>query len=207
MLKTVLIQAFLRFFLLVVFFSFFAFDTLAQNESEVITDDTEEKTRTELHPEFEGGVVGGGAVSDGSFIYKSGASVRFGVNIKASKKVYYGISTGVEFFEDETFVPVSLNFTGFTKGKENSPYMSFKFGYATATNAKLYSYVNYDYRGGLFFSPGLGYKIAVKEKYGVMMGVSYKHQFANVRYKTADNKMYREQNNFHLMAFNLGFFF
>lgn len=169
--------------------------------------DDKDGKKTKLRPYIGAGMVTGGMAANGKFIYKTGKAVQMAVHLKASKRVYYGLNLGAEFYRDETFLPVGVSFLGYTKGKNSSPFLTAQLGYAAAFNEKIYSYADYNYYGGIFFSPGAGYKIEVKDKYNVHLGISYRHQFSYIEYKTPDSGTFKDENNFHLVSFTAGFLF
>jgi hypothetical protein len=96
------------------------------------------------------------------------------------------------------------SFKGLLKKKDSVPYLTAQVGYAFASNSNLYDYAGYSYRGGIVFSPGIGYKLNVKDKYSVLFSVNYKHQFAGVKYETFDKQVFRDHLNFDLLSFRVG---
>lgn len=157
-----------------------------------------------LHPELNAGFIAGGQIYNQRFVYNYGKTLQLSLNHQASEKVSFGAGLGVEKFKDETFIPVAFIFNGKLKKKNSTPFINTQFGYAFGYNQKSSNYINYNYKGGLFFSPGIGYEIAVNDKYSVRLKLNYKHQFAHISYTPYEEKVYKEQVSIHTVAFTLG---
>jgi len=171
------------------------------------TDSVIEERKFILHPQFSCGILAGGQISNGRFIYKTGKFISIGLNYQISNRVYYGITAGVNRLKNETFIPVTLSFVGLIKNKPVSPFITAQLGYAPGFNEKLYSFLDYKYNGGLTFSPGFGYKFSIGSRYSVMSSVNYIHQFAHVKYFGPENEIYRDENSLSLLSFSIGLLF
>lgn len=170
-------------------------------------DQKEEDEKITFHPEVQAGIIMGGEISDGRFIHKSGKLLELIANFRFSNRVYYGFGGGVEVFKEETFIPVYVHFKGMLNKTSSTSFITAQIGYAAAENKSIYSFTNYQYSGGIFFSPGWGYRLNVKDKYSLMLGINFKHQFANIKYKTDYGKEFKEVLSFNLISFRLGVFF
>lgn len=178
--------------------------------NEVSEEEKEKKDDDEkitFHPEVQAGVIVGGEISDGRFIHKAGKLIELIANFRFSNRVYYGFGGGVEIFKEETFIPIYVHFKGMLNKTANTSFITAQIGYASAENKSVYSFTNYQYSGGIFFSPGWGYRLNVKDKYSLMLGINYKHQFANIKYKTGYGTEIKEVLSFNLISFRLGIFF
>jgi hypothetical protein len=156
----------------------------------------------QVHPELHIGVTAGGHLYNGRFIYRTGKTLQLGASIDLSERMQAGLSAGAEKYEKELFLPFAVHFTGFI-GKSANTFLTTQVGYAAGINKKVYSYTNYEYNGGWLFSPGAGYRFRMK-KSAVVLGAGYKHQFAHYKYFTADQREYKESDNFNLIYFRLG---
>ncbi len=179
---------------------------MAQDQAEKEDKDEKKKSKKSwtLHHTLDGGYSFGIQQSNEQVITQSGLVGSYTAQLRVSNRIYYGLGFGYEQFEYETFLPIYLDFKGKLRKKDNSPYLSTQLGYAIGSNDSYLQFVDYTYRGGLFFSSGVGYKFSVKDRFSCLMSVAYKHQFAHVRYETFDGETYREELNFDLVMFRFG---
>lgn len=157
-------------------------------------------------PELRSGVLMGLEISDGRGIYKSGGYAHLAGDFRITNKVHYRFGAGLEKLRDETFIPIMIGFAGMLQKDNNTPYISIDAGYAFGFNDKVKSFRNYQYNGGLFFSPGINYKLSVRNKFSVVMNATLKHQFASVEYMIG-NTHYTEDLNFNFMMLGAGIYF
>lgn len=165
----------------------------------------DKKNKVKLHPSIEAGYMVGGLINSDNFVFKSGISAHLIADFKLNGNVYYGIGAGYEQLKNDKFVPIFLDVKGFLKKNKPSMFFSGQLGYTLAWNDKLYNYNSYSYKGGIMFSPGIGYKIPVKDHVW-MINVSYRQQFARIEYEAPGNK-YTDELSFVLLAFKLGLLF
>lgn len=177
--------------------------SFAQEEEDEEEEDKEKKSLN-LHHAIEAGFALGGQLSNDNFVYETARSFQYTADVQVSTRVYYGLGIGIDKLDTETFVPLFASFKGLLKKKDSTPYLTAQLGYAFASNRNLYNYAGYSYQGGILFSPGLGYKLSVKDKYSVLFSVHYKHQFARLKYETFDRKVYQDHLNFDLLSFRIG---
>jgi hypothetical protein len=180
-----------------------AFPLLAQ-EKDGDADDEGEKSKVKVHHSLEGGLVIGGQLSNEVFVYKSGISLVYAAEVEFSSRVYYGAGLGVDKFREETFYPLFASFRGMLRKKDNTPFLAAQFGYAFGSNRDYGGFEGYDFRGGVVFSPGLGYRFSVGDKFSGLLGVHYKHQFAQAEYRTYDGFRFRTPINYDLITFRVG---
>lgn len=164
-----------------------------------------DKPKFKLHPSIEANYLVGGLINSDNFVFKSGIGGHFIADFKFSDKVYYGIGAGYEQLENDNFVPIFLDVKGFLKKKKASAYFTGQLGYSIAWNDDLYNYNSYSYKGGIMFSPGIGYKIPVKD-HTFLINVSYRQQFARIEYD-APGETYKDDLSFVMLAFKLGLLF
>ncbi|HEX8529285.1 MAG TPA: hypothetical protein VF646_04660 [Cytophagales bacterium] len=188
---------------LVLFLLLGALPLLAQKKDKD-EDDEGEKSNFVVHHSLEGGLAIGGQISNEVFVLKSGISLAYAAEVEFSSRVYYGLGLGMDKFREETFFPVFGSFRGMLRKKDNSPFLAAQFGYAFGSHRNYAAFEGYDFRGGVVFSPGLGYRFAVGDKFSGLMGVYYKHQFAQAEYRTYDGFRYRSPLNYDLVCFRVG---
>ncbi len=191
---------------LVLFLLLGALPLLAQkkDKDDKDEDDEGEKSGLAVHHSLEGGLAVGGQVSNEVFVLKSGLSLAYAAEVEFSSRVYYGAGLGMDRFREETFFPVFGSFRGMLRKKDNTPFLAAQFGYAFGTNRNYGRFEGYDFRGGVVFSPGVGYRFSVGDKFSGLMGVYYKHQFAQAEYRTFDGFRYRTPLNYNLVSFRVG---
>lgn len=156
-----------------------------------------------LHPMLEAGVMTGGEVSNGVFLYRNAKLAELSLNIRSGEKIYYGIGSGVEVFRDDHFIPLFIQFKGMSSRKSSSSFISVQAGYGFTSSVKTYSLQNVKTKGGLFFSPGIGYKLKVERKL-ILLSVNYKHQFTRLEYTGVSTEVYDHEANLHLLSFKAG---
>lgn len=179
--------------------------SLAQEQT--LTEEVEEEeSKSVPRPFLFAGVSAGGHADRGNFIYRDGYHVNGGVLWKRNKRVHLGFGVGLEKLNSELFLPAGLMALGYTKKDDESMYFGLHAGYALGIRNDLYSHLNYEYHGGLFFQPMLGYKFGLKGS-DLLIGISYKHQFAGIRYERPDGGHFSEENNYHIFSFRAGIVF
>lgn len=164
----------------------------------------EDKSEIELAYHLAAGYSFGGQIVDESLLFESGISFEFITNYKASSRICYGLGLGYERYDTETFLPLFLSFTGMTKKKDEGPYLSFQMGYSFAWDKDFNSYENYNYRGGLLFSTGIGRMFEIKDKYKILINISLKHQFVRIDYQSFDSGDYTENINYDMISLKIG---
>lgn len=175
---------------------------MAQEES-----DAEDEKSSRIRHAWEGGLTLGGQLSNEAFVYKSGMHVQYTAYRVFSSRVMYGLGVGFEQFDQERFIPIFASFQGLLKKKDNSPFLTAQLGYAIGINRNYPQYEGYHFRGGILFSPGIGYKFSIGDRFAALAGIHYKHQFAKQAYETAGSHTYRTTLNYDLIAFRAGILF
>lgn len=161
-----------------------------------------QKKRT-LHPMLELGVLSGGQVSNGLFIYKTAKSIEASMNLKTNEKVFFGIGGGFESYRSDNFIPLFLQFKGLAKKNKSSAFVSIQGGYGIVSSSSTYRLLDIQSKGGVFFSPGIGYNIRLKKQL-ILVSLNYKHQFINVKYSVFSDRVYRNEANLHMLSFKAG---
>jgi hypothetical protein len=180
---------------------------LAANAQPEEKKEKKDSVKTSFHPSLAIGVITGVETGSSRVVFRSGKTFELRGEFKKNNKVFYGLSAGVDLLKDETFIPIGLTFRGKTRKKDNSPFLSAQLGYAFTSNAKTFSYINYSYHGGVFFSPGFGYFIKAGNHLNVLLSLDYKHQFAYIEYKGANDAVFKENLDYNFIAFRASFVF
>ena len=161
-----------------------------------------------FHPSFETGLLLGGRINNENFVYESGYFAYLIADVQVSKKVYYGLGSGFNMLEDKTFIPVFVDFKGsFESFNKSSSYFSCQLGYSIASYNDDFEYENVNYKGGIMFSPGFGYRFNIRDSYCLLINISYQHQFGEIEYSASGGRKISEGMDFDLLFFKLGFMF
>ena len=177
---------------------------LPAQEKDKDEEDEGGKSTLKVHHSLEGGIMIGGQLSNEVFAYKSGISLVYATEVEFSSRVYYGAGLGVDKFREETFFPLFASFRGMLRKKDNTPFLAAQFGYAFGNHRSYGAFEGYDFRGGVTFSPGLGYRFSAGKKLAGLLGVYYKHQFARADYRTYDGFRFKTPLNYDLISFRVG---
>jgi len=182
----------------------FCQEVVSQAEDKSDNKEDKDKKEIELAYQLTAGYTFGGQIVDKSLLFESGISFELVTNLRVSSRIYYGLGLGYERYDSETFLPLYLSFTGMTKKKDAGPYLSFQTGYSFAWDKDFKSYDNYNYRGGLLFSAGIGRMFEMKDKYKILANISLKHQFVRIDYKPVDSGIYTETINYDMIIIKIG---
>lgn len=163
----------------------------------------EDKTNVKFYHELQISGLIGGQISNENFVYQSGLSAQYLANLRLSKRVSYGFGFGYErLIGEETFLPIFLEFKGFTSKKKHPNFLSMQLGYAFAQHPGEEAFVNYRFQGGLFFSPGIGRQFKLGKEIAFALSLHYKHQFARLSYENFGTR-YEETLNFDFLVLRL----
>lgn len=172
---------------------------LAQKEAK-----KQEKSKNSFYHTLELGGIFGGQLRNEVLVLATGVSAQYTANFQISKRVFYGFGAGYDQLETARFLPLFADFKGIIKSKKNANFLSMKMGYALGWDQNTQNYINYKFRGGLFFNPSLGRRFEVNEKMIFLMSIGFKHQFARLQYDTFENTTYDENINYELVYFKVG---
>ncbi len=166
----------------------------------------QEKSKLELDKcaRLEGGFILGGQVFNDNLIYNPGASFQYSYCLKSGEKAGFGLGAGVLFFEEEAFIPFYADFVGLINKNQNTKFLTFQAGYAFGWSSRYKSFQDYSFKGGIYFSAGLGRKFRFSEKFSPYISIAYKHQFASLTYKASANEEYNEDLNFDMIVLSIG---
>ena len=182
----------------------FCQEVVSQAEDKSDNKKDKDKKEIKLAYQLAAGYAFGGQIVDKSILFESGISFELITNLRVAPRIYYGLGLGYERYDSETFLPLFLSFTGMTKKKDEGTYLSLQMGYSFAWDNDFNSYDNYNYRGGLLFSAGIGRMFEIKDKYKLLANISLKHQFVRIDYKPIDSSGYTETINYDMIIIKIG---
>lgn len=146
----------------------------------------------------------GGQVYNNSMIYNPGFSFQGAYGRMINESVGLGIGTGYMHFEHENFIPLFVEVMGYKKNKPSTPLIKMQVGYSFAWYAGNMEIQGYDFKGGVYFDAGLGRKISINTNYSVLFHLSYRHQFAHMKYEIFGGQDYKEAMNYDMLVITLG---
>ena len=146
----------------------------------------------------------GGQFYNDHFIYNPGFSIQYAQSYKVSKSFEAGIGSSYIHLMDESFVPVYVEVLGYKKNSWNSPFIRFQLG-GTAAWYRSDTYPSdYDLKGRIYFSAGMGRKIQINERYSVLFHWALVHVSALVEYQIFDGTDYSSLANYDLLQLSFG---
>lgn len=165
----------------------------------------EKKDKPKYYYRLDASYIFGGQVYNDNFTYNPAIGGQFSIGRLLNKHVALGTGVGLQYFDDERFVPIFLEATGFKKSKSNSGYIKMQVGYSYAfANSSAYM-DDYELNGGAFFDAGIGKKFELKNDYHLHFQVSYRHQFAELEYDIFNDKDFTTALNYDMLVLSLGF--
>jgi len=163
-----------------------------------------ESPEFEMSARLEGGLVLGGQIINDGLIYLSGSNLMYTNSIKTSGNSFLGLGAGFYNFRNETFIPFVFDFFGFTGKSKNKPFLNFQAGYSLGFSDLYKNYSDYNFKGGLCFSAGLGKCFAISNRFSALISISYRHQFAHVRYTYSGVSEIESDLNYDMLLFTFG---
>ena len=164
-----------------------------------------------LHTDTEMSFIIGGKVGYYPRYFRNTLIIRSGIFANASllklhhKRLYTGMGMGLMAINEETFVPIFINFKAKLSENENGFYFGIKTGYSPGFNRKLSQVAYNNYSGGWFLSTTLGYQTKIKDDLSFHFGLQWVHQRAVLRVEpqTAESPS-KEPLRFHFMGIMCG---
>jgi hypothetical protein len=153
---------------------------------------------------LEGGLTLGGQVVSDILVYTPGYNLSYTYSVKSGENSGLGFGLGYIHFEDESFIPIFFDFTGFTGKKKRGSFINFQAGYAFGFSELYNSYQYYNYRGGICFGIGLGKKFKFSDSFSALIAVAYHHQFANVTYSYDGIRNIESSLNYEMLRISFG---
>jgi hypothetical protein len=146
----------------------------------------------------------GGQIFNDNLIYNPGGSFQYSYSLKSGSRSAFGLGVGVQFFEDEAFIPFYFDFLGFLSKSQNSPFLTFQTGYSAAWSNKYKNIRDYYFKGGIYYSAGFGRKFNFNDAFSSYIAISYKHQFASLTYSASAVDDYYEKLNYDMIVISIG---
>lgn len=159
----------------------------------------------EKYLRIEGSYILGGQVINDNLIYNPGGSINASICLRSGNKTGFGIGGGYTLLNDDSFVPLYFEFTGYMNKKKNCMFMVFQAGYAFGMSNRYKNYTEYSFNGGICFGIGTGYRFRINENLDTYLSITYKHHFASVNYRSVSDLEYKQNLNYELLAISFGF--
>ena len=160
---------------------------------------------SKLISQLEIGAVRGIQLSKTFPILKSGAIANLKVSKELSPFVQIGAGLGYITLENENFTPIYAYFKGVKKKTSNSYFFEMAIGKSKGENKDFNPSLNTDFKGGTYFSPGIGYQYTINEKWAIASSVNYVMQKAELNQLNDLQEIYHtEKLNIDLVVFKIG---
>lgn len=151
------------------------------------------------------GAVRGIQLSKSFPILKSGTIANIKISKELSPFVQIGAGIGYIQLEDENFTPVYAYFKGIKKQASNSYFYELAIGRSKGEHVGFNSSLNTEYKGGAYFSPGIGYQYSINEKWAISSSVNYIIQKTELSQLNDLQEVYHtEKINVDLFVFKIG---
>jgi hypothetical protein len=113
--------------------------------------------------------------------YYGGPSAGFSLNVvngyRFDRYKSLGVATGFDFYSENEFIPVNIDFRGTLFDRKITPYYFAQAGYGFLANKE-----SKDSKGGINFGAGLGYLLSINNSTGFFFEAGYRQQEATVVY-------------------------
>lgn len=137
--------------------------------------------------------------------YKEGASLQLSYGLMLNRRIGLGLGFGYQELRKKSLVPVFIEAVGYKKEKRNTPLVKMQMGYAIGyQNNNGASEDGYKFKAGIFLDAGIGKKFRITDDISVCFHCSYRFQFAQAEYKTANAVNHSEILNYNILLFSLG---
>lgn len=165
--------------------------------------DDDKKSKFNPFHEVEASYLVGAQLYNEAFIYDPGISLFMTHGAYTNKSFRFGAGTGIQMFEESRFIPVYAEVTAFTKKKSNSPLLNVQMGYSHGWSEDFSNLVEYEFKGGPFFSAGIGRRVPMGDKVSLIIKASYRHQFAKIKYEVFNTDNYMETVNYDMLSLSV----
>lgn len=136
--------------------------------------------------------------------FSPGGGVHYSYCLKPGSYFGFGIGAGVHLFSDEGFIPFYFDGICMLSKKGNASFIDMKAGYAFGWSNKYVDIQNFEFTGGLFLGTGIGKKIKLNENFSSYLSLSYRNQFASLRYNDSTEEEHFDRFNYHMIVLSLG---
>ena len=160
---------------------------------------------SKLISQLEIGAVRGIQLSKTFPILKSGSIANIKISKELSPFVQIGAGLGYIALENENFTPFYAYFKGIKKKTSNSYFFEMAIGKSKGENKDFNPALNTEYKGGTYFSPGIGYQYTINEKWAISSSINYIMQKADLNQLNYLQEIYHtEKLNIDLVVFKIG---
>lgn len=117
-----------------------------------------------------------------TFTYNPGIGFAFIGNAEISPSFLFGGGCGYMQLKNERFLPIFIDLKSYKQNSDNLIYLSIQGGYSFGWNQAITNIQGYDFSGGIFVGFGIGKTISIHQKAELSIQLSYRHQFAIMKY-------------------------
>ncbi len=156
-----------------------------------------------IHPSIETSFFIGGILNSDNFVLRSGPAIHLEGNWLVDDHVLVGVGSGYEHFGEEQGVPVYLTTTGLLKKNKSSGYFTGKLGYTFMHSDAFARFRNHEFQGGIRYSIGTGYKIALDADHMLMFGLNFMQQFARITYTDEGTGTFEDALIYSFIGFHM----
>lgn len=174
-------------------------------------DKTKETTNDPFYFKVSGGLLLGNSSNSESSVSYFHSSF----NVQLIEKLYAGVGAGVEYYNEQSYLPTFLNFEYKFRQTRSFPFLYFKTGYIIPGESQHSSseYDQFESRnippqflkahGGIMVNPGFGYTTMLGENFGLCFSVGYRYH--SLRFSGKDK--YELEQRYNRLCLSLGIIF
>ena len=160
-----------------------------------------------LNTHLELGGIRGIQLSKSFPILKSGSMAQINITKPLGDYVQVGLGTAYIQLEDESFTPLFVHCKANRKKDGNGLFYITSIGYSPAQNSTFDNVIYSQYKGKIYFSPGMGYQYRINQRWGLTAGVNYILQKVDLEHYNSDNVLYHTESlTLDLIVFKVGIF-
>ena len=156
-----------------------------------------------LKTDFQAGILAGGQLGNEKFTYKPGIMGQFCVNTRISPVIHAGIGVALISLENETILPVFADVRAFFKG-EDSSFIGLNIGASAAWTSVYRNVSQFEYEGGLYFSPYYSFQFPVNEDINLLFATGIVHHTGEVEFLSEFGEKYEERFAMDFLTIRVG---
>ena len=161
----------------------------------------------QLNTQIEVGGLRGIQLSKSFPILKSGGMAQLNITKSLGDYVQVGLGTAYIKLEDESFTPLFVHWKASRKKDGNGLFYNTSIGFSQAQNNTFDNVIYSQYKGKMYFSPGMGYQYRINQRWGLTAGVNYILQKVDLEHYNSDNVLYHTESlTLDLIVFKVGIF-